>query len=356
MVTRTIGAGHAGPVEYEGDPGTVEGDIHQDLVERSIHERRVEGYHRMQATEGESGRARDRVLLGDSDVEHPLGILLGEPVQTGRAQHRGRDPDEPGVGIGELDDLVGEDARPRGARRGLDRFAGLGVDLTDRVELVRDVGDRRAVPVTLFGDHVHDDGSVEFLRLAHRRLEGGQVMAVHRAEVLDVEVGVQRLVVGEAREEAVHGAAGSPVDRPADPAEPVEDPLARAVETAVRAPRAHVVEETCHAADRRGVRPAVVVDDDHEPPGVVVADVVERLPGHAAGERSVADDRHDVSVTLTRHPEGSRDTVGPRQRARRVRASRRCRARSQSAVGTPRGRPVMRSRLKSWRPVSSLCT
>ena len=43
------------------------------------------------------------------------------------------------------------------------------------------------------------------------------------------------------------------------------------------------------AADRRGVAPAVVVEDDHHL-GLQLADVVERLVGHAAGERAVADD------------------------------------------------------------------
>ena len=45
---------------------------------------------------------------------------------------------------------------------------------------------------------------------------------------------------------------------------------------------------------RRRVRAAVVVeDDDHV--AVAVAEVVQRLVGHAAGQRAVADDRDDVA-------------------------------------------------------------
>ena len=50
------------------------------------------------------------------------------------------------------------------------------------------------------------------------------------------------------------------------------------------------------AADRRRVRAAVVVDHDDELPVLAGGDVVQRLPGHAAGQRAVAHDRHDVPV------------------------------------------------------------
>ena len=55
------------------------------------------------------------------------------------------------------------------------------------------------------------------------------------------------------------------------------------------------------SADRRRVGAAVVVDDDDQATGVVVGDVVERLPRHAAGEGAVAHDGDDVAIVLAGH-------------------------------------------------------
>ena len=55
---------------------------------------------------------------------------------------------------------------------------------------------------------------------------------------------------------------------------------------------------------RRRVRPAVVVEDDHDLLAAV-AEVVEALEGHAAGHRAVADDGDDLAV----HP-GALDAGG----------------------------------------------
>ena len=89
MVARTVGAGHAGAVEHEGDSRAVQRDIHQHLVERAVHERRVDGHDGVQPAEREAGRRGDGVLLGDADVVHAIGEALGERRETGRAEHRG---------------------------------------------------------------------------------------------------------------------------------------------------------------------------------------------------------------------------------------------------------------------------
>ena len=62
------------------------------------------------------------------------------------------------------------------------------------------------------------------------------------------------------------------------------------------------------ATDRRRVAAAVVVEDDHHL-GLQLADVVERLIGHAAGEGSVAHDADDlagVAAQLARRGESQR--------------------------------------------------
>ena len=69
--------------------------------------------------------------------------------------------------------------------------------------------------------------------------------------------------------------------------------------------------------NRRGIRAAVVVQDDDDP-AARVAQVVERLVGHAAGERPVADHRHHPPVDLTAHAEPGGDPVRIAERGRRV--------------------------------------
>src|SRR6185312_437166 len=66
-----------------------------------------------------------------------------------------------------------------------------------------------------------------------------------------------------------------------------------------------------------GVGAAVVVDHDDDVAVLARGDVVQRLPGHPAGERAVADDRHHVTL-LTGQRVGLGQPVGPGQRRRRV--------------------------------------
>ena len=84
-------------------------------------------------------------------------------------------------------ELVGEDAGPLEPRR-RDGQPGLGVDLADRVEPVRDVLLGRDVPAALLGDDVHDDRPAERLRAAQRPLDRAHVVPVDRADVLDAQV------------------------------------------------------------------------------------------------------------------------------------------------------------------------
>src|SRR5690606_15142741 len=119
-------------------------------------------------------------------------------------------------------------------------------------------------------------------------------------------------------EESVHPAANAAVDGATGAAESVESLLAGDVEVPVRSAGAYRVEESGHAADRGSVRSSVVVDDDDEVAGVVVADVVQRLPGHPTSQCAVPDDRDDMTVGLPRHLERTRDPVRPTQRTRGV--------------------------------------
>ena len=126
-------------------------------------------------------------------------------------------------------------------------------------------------------------------------------MAVHRPDVLQPEV-LEHPLRGERVLEALL------------------DGVQRVVERRRRRPRARrdrfLIESSSLLVPRVGpqagemlgqaahggaVGAAVVVDDDDQlAVRLVGRDVVERLPGHPAGERAVADDRHHVPVLSAR--------------------------------------------------------
>ncbi len=192
------------------------------------------------------------------------------------------------------------------------------MDLAHGVEAVGDVLLGGRVAAALLGERVHDHGRAVRLRAAQRVLHGLHVVAVDGPDVLDAEVLEHALGcddVLEALLQAVQPLVREPPGR-AGPVEGALAPLQEALVAVRGAQRRQVVRE---AADRRRVRAPVVVDDDHEPPVLALRDVVERLPGHAAGERAVADDRDDVPVGEAAHDVRLRDAVAPRERGGRVR-------------------------------------
>ena len=91
VVAGAVVAGHAGPVEHEGDAAAVQRDVHQHLVEGAVEEGGVDRDDRVQAAHREPGGAGDGVLLGDADVEGALGVRRGEAVEPDGVEHRGGD-------------------------------------------------------------------------------------------------------------------------------------------------------------------------------------------------------------------------------------------------------------------------
>src|SRR5699024_1136543 len=168
-----------------------------------------------------------------------------------------------------------------------------------------------------------DDGpAVELFGQLQRLLDRGQVMAVDGTEVLDPELVEHSGLSGadhvlESALDAVDGAVGRASGRTGL----TQGLLAPGQELLVAGRGAQLVEVGSESADGRGVGAAVVVDDDDQPPRRgrgVRGDGVQRLPGHAAGQCSVADDGHDVTVVLTGQLPGFGDAVGPGQGGRGV--------------------------------------
>ena len=54
-------------------PAPVQRAVHEQLVEGPVEEGGVDGDDRVQPAEGQAGGHRHRVLLGDADVEDPVG-------------------------------------------------------------------------------------------------------------------------------------------------------------------------------------------------------------------------------------------------------------------------------------------
>ena len=150
-------------------------------------------------------------------------------------------------------------------------------------------------------------------------LERDAVVAVDRADVLQPEVLEHALRREDVLEALLH-AVQRLVDRGSDDRRATERGLAPVEDALVGVRGAQRREVVGQAADGRRVGPAVVVDHHDERTVRRRGDVVDGLPGHAAGERAVADDADDVALgELAGALEALRDAVGPRQRGRRVR-------------------------------------
>jgi hypothetical protein len=94
VVRGAVGAGHPARSSTNGDPGTVHRAVHQQLVEGAVEERRIDRHDRVQAGERQTGGHRQRVLLGDADVERALGVGVAEVLEADGDHHRGGDGDD----------------------------------------------------------------------------------------------------------------------------------------------------------------------------------------------------------------------------------------------------------------------
>ncbi len=82
LMSCTVAADHAGPIDGEGDGEVLQGYIVNQLVIAALQERGVDGDHRLHARRGQARGQRDRVLLGDGDVEVAAGKALRILDQT----------------------------------------------------------------------------------------------------------------------------------------------------------------------------------------------------------------------------------------------------------------------------------
>ncbi|CAB4565210.1 unannotated protein [freshwater metagenome] len=258
------------------------------------------------------------MLFGNTHIEHPLGIVCCHPVEPCGSEHSRGNAHYPRVLASDVNHLVAEDCRP-GDRVG--RFAVLSgnrINLAHRVELVGLIVESRLITATLLRNHVNDDRGFALLGLTERPLNILNVVTIDWAQVLDIEVGIQVLIVCKTGQETSRATAQAPIHGLTGRAKKTEESLCRGLKHSIRTLGADITQEPGHATYCRCVGASIVIDHNDEVAIVVMGDVVERLPRHTAGERTVTDDCHDKAISLAGHMEGPRDTLGPAQRARRV--------------------------------------
>ena len=295
VVAGTVVAGHPGTVKRERHGTAVQRAVHEQLVERPVEERRIEGHHGMQSAQGHTRCRGNGVLLGDAHIEETVGEFLLEFQQTGRSGHCRRDGDNIGPLPGYLEQLPGKCCRPSGSCLG-QRYTGVRIYLPDAVEAICVVGLRWRVPTTLLGDGMNDDRTVELLGLAQGPLDLGDIVTIDRADVLQAQVLEHALRRDDVLDPLLH-AVQSLVGRPAQNRSLLEHSPTPVEESLVALGGAQSGQVARHPADRGRIGTLVVVDnDDHLPVGST-CDVVQRLPGHTTGERTVADHGDDMALT-----------------------------------------------------------
>ena len=250
------------------------------------------------------------MLFGDAHVKDPVREGGREAAQAGGVQHGGGQRNDVLTALPKLHHGFSEGVGPRGLTDA-DRAPRELVDLADGVEAVFLVVLGRLEAATLAGHAVDDDRAAELPGLLEVVGQRANVVTVQRAHVLDAEVGKHRL-----RRQHVLDASLDPVHDVVDGAAEHRDALDRALDeaqrllvTVVGAKPGQVIGETANGGR---VRAAVVVDDDDQLEVLLVGDVVECLPRHAAGERAVAHHRHDGPV-LTPEAVALGHSLGPGQ-------------------------------------------
>ena len=214
----------------------------------------------------------------------------------------------------------------------------LGVDRRhlDVVQVLDVVLLGRRVPPPLLGEHVDDDRARPLGRVGQRLLETADVVAVDRSDVADPER-LEERVRGDDLAQGTGQSVDAGVGELAHAGQVADDRAQPLTRLHVGGAEAEMRETQRQLRHGRGVRAAVVVEDDDHPLARV-AEIVERLVGHATGQGAVAHHGHDPPVAALQL-EGGRHAVGI-ARGRPTRGcSRSSRARTRCGSGSRRGRP-----------------
>ena len=78
---RPVSANEARTIEREADRQFLNRHVVHDLVVGALQEGGVDGNERLEAFRGQPRRERHGVLLGDADIERPVGKGLAEEIE-----------------------------------------------------------------------------------------------------------------------------------------------------------------------------------------------------------------------------------------------------------------------------------
>ena len=266
-----------------------------DLVVGALQEGRVDRAERPHALRGQPRGEGDGMLLGDSDVEHPIGKGPGELVDAGARRHRRGDRADrriaPRLGDQRLGEHAGIARRPG---RALVLLAGQHVELLDAVELVgRGLGRRVAMP--LLGHDMDEDRPLcGIADILEHRDEVVKIVAVDRPDIVEAQLLEQRAADRHAARIFVDLAGG--VGERAG--QLLRELLREIAQVKERAARHDLREIGGEPADRRRDRHVVVVEHDDQPVARLRG-VVHRLVRHARGHRAVADHRDRLARPIS---------------------------------------------------------
>ena len=202
------------------------------------------------------------MLFGNSHIKHSVGEFLRHVIQPRGAEHGRRDSDDLVVLLRFNDHGLCEHVGPAQRSARAHGLSGGGVDLADRVELVCFVVSRGLVAATFFGNDVNNHRLAVGLCLLQGSFEVAEVVPINRSHIFDVQVGIQRLIIGKARHKPANSPANAAIERLAGGAEETEECLGPASQNSIAASSAHRTQESGHPPNGGGVGATVVIDNN----------------------------------------------------------------------------------------------
>src|SRR6185369_11503055 len=88
VMSLAIAAGDAAAIETKLHVQILDADVVYYLVETALQEGRIDRAHRLQSFTRKTGRERDTVLLGNTDVERSIGKSFERSANAGAVRHR----------------------------------------------------------------------------------------------------------------------------------------------------------------------------------------------------------------------------------------------------------------------------
>ena len=301
VMARAVVAGDAGTIETEHHGFAMKADIEVDLIDGSGEEGRVHREHWPETAPGHAGCCCHSMLLGDADIEHATGELLGERQQASGVGHGGGDGHEFGSLCALGDQRLGE---------GGGVAAGLG--LRGVMQSLDGIVLGRSVATTLLGHDVDDlrpAGHGDGVRQC--RLNGGDVMPIERPGVADTEGLEERCGFPHLADSSLGGVETALGDA-SDHGKLGEEFLELGLPTHVHRVVADLHQAFAEFGDCRSIGTAVVVEDDDDIASCM-SQVVQSFERHATGHCAIADHCDDSTVSDSRGDLRSGEAVGPAQ-------------------------------------------